>query len=257
MRARARRFDVRAGGSEASSCAHGERFLLFSRMCSGDRFRLGNLDQMEYTTAPKGERNAAAHKSFPRVSDRANVMPMGDAITIAEKHAIRRAEQMPTMGARYDYDIFEDDWAMPEPPRVSSSFAGALLRAMRMMDLPITQADLALISYPLTDADVAHLLDARRLPTVDEVAVLADTLGLSFDELLECQRTVRRRRMPKGCMGEYGGANRLVQMKLMVPPEVRTALRLRKATTGKDMNDLLMEILSKALVDELVMVRGY
>lgn len=166
-------------------------------------------------------------------------------------------EQMPATTAGYDYDKFEDDWIIPEAPRVSSSFAWALLRAMRMMDPPITSEDLVLISYPLTDADVAHLLDARRLPTTDEVIALADTLGLSLDELLECQRTANRRRMPKGCMGEYGGANRFVQMKLMVPLEVRTALRLRKATTGKDINDLLLDILTKALTDELVMVRGH
>lgn len=164
---------------------------------------------------------------------------------------------MPTMSASCDHDTFEDNLIIPDLPRVSTSFAGALLRAMRMMDPPITPEDLVLISYPLTDADVAHLLGARRLPTADEVTALADTLGISLDELLECQRTANRRRMPKGCVGEYGGANRLVQMKLMVPTEVRTALRLRKATTGKDMNDLLLEVLTKDLMDELIIVKGY
>lgn len=163
---------------------------------------------------------------------------------------------MPTTTAGYDYDKFEDYWIIPEPLRVSSSFAGALLRAMRMMDSPITSEDLVLISHPLTDEDVAHLLDARRLPSADEVIALADTLNLSLDELLECQR-IANRQASEGCWGEYGSANRLVQMKLMVPPEVRTALRLRKATTGNDINELLLDILTKNLTDELIMVKGY
>lgn len=140
------------------------------------------------------------------------------------------------------------------PALVGSSFAGALLRAIRQADPPLTLDDLILISYPLTDEDVASLLLSRRLPEADEVAVLADVMGMTLDELLECQR-IANRRAPSGRLAGRDERG-LVPMKLRVAPEVRTALRLRKATTGRDMGEILRSILEAALVDELAVVRG-
>ena len=154
----------------------------------------------------------------------------------------------------YGRATFEGSEGYDHRSRVSSSFAGALWRAMRMADPPIGRDDLLLIVAPLPEHDVNQLLMAHRLPTVDEVILLADVFGLSLDELLECQRVANRhalRDRPVTC--EAGG---LVSMKLKVTPEIRTALRIRKATTGKDINDLLLEILDKELEEELAAVRG-
>ena len=143
----------------------------------------------------------------------------------------------------------------PDDSPVSSSFAGALWRAMRMADPPIDLDDLLLIACALPERDVVQLLMAYRLPTTEEVVLLADVLDLSLDELLECQR-VANRHMSCDCHAACE-ACRLVPMKLRVTPDIRTALRLRKATTGRDINDHLRSILEEALSEELAVVRAH
>jgi hypothetical protein len=140
--------------------------------------------------------------------------------------------------------------------RVSSSFAGALGKAMRMANPPVMLEDLVLISDPLSEEDVMDLLLARRLPTDEEVVVLADVFGLTLDGLLEHQR-VTRQGASSTAGGVCGADGSTVPMKLRVTPDVRTALRLRKATTGRDINDLILEILGDALAEELVVVHGH
>ncbi len=131
------------------------------------------------------------HKFFPRRCACRMVVPYGRHNLQRRLRRDERDGKMPreTTTSDHAYDPLgaDDCEGLCMPALVGSSFAGALLRAMRQADPPLTLDDLILISYPLTDEDVASLLLSRRLPEADEVAVLADVMGMTLDELLECQ----------------------------------------------------------------------
>lgn len=138
-----------------------------------------------------------------------------------------------------------------DSPAVRSSFAGALARVMRRERLDASEV--SLLTQRITEADVGDLLGSRRLPTAEEVVLIADALGVTLDDLLGHQRATHHPRD-----GEGGGERvcELVSMELRVSPEVRTALRLRKATTGLDIGDILRDLIGSGLHHELELVRG-
>ena len=53
-----------------------------------------------------------------------------------------------------------------------------------------------------------------------------------------------------------GDGDERVAFLLKLPPDVRDALRIRKALTGTDMTDTIVELLERELSEELAMVRA-
>lgn len=72
-----------------------------------------------------------------------------------------------------------------------SSFAGALRRAMNATEPRLRASDVALLTGTLTEGDVRDLLDARRLPTLAEVAAVSEALEVTIDALLSHQELTR------------------------------------------------------------------
>lgn len=69
-----------------------------------------------------------------------------------------------------------------------SSFAGALARAMRSFDPPLTALDVSLLAGTLTEEAICQLLSGFRRPSLSEIAAIAEALELSAESLLANQR---------------------------------------------------------------------
>lgn len=146
-------------------------------------------------------------------------------------------------------------WHARHATLTRSSFAGALKGAMHR-ERPLLTADLGpFLSWELTEADVEDPLRVRRLPTAEEVIPIAYSLGMTLDEFLGFQHA--------NLSPDPNGPTRdpqleeMVAIKVMVCPETRTALRLRKATTAAETGDLLRHLPDEELIEELTLVREF